>query len=74
MEINVLEALKIHDELNLEAQRLNSYIEKEPEGNLKNELLAIAAKTKELIVSIQKETESALVKIPESADKYIKRK
>lgn len=71
MEVNILEAIKIQETIYKETQRLKEYIEKEPEGNLKNQLLELLANTTELKCNIEKETALSLVKMPETADKYI---
>jgi hypothetical protein len=71
MEVNILEAIKIQEMVYKETQRLKSYIEKEPDGNLKDQLVALLAGTEGLAVKLQDETALSLVRLPEGADKYI---
>lgn len=72
MQVSILKALDAQNIINAEIMRLKGYIQAEPEGQLKEELTALLTSLDAARKGILKETEAAVVKVPEEAQKYIK--
>jgi hypothetical protein len=72
MQVNILKALDAQESIRQEIMRLKSYIDKEPEGQLKEGLSALLAGLEAARSGIYKEVEAAVVVIPKEVEKYIK--
>lgn len=72
MQVNILKALDTQEIINQEITRLKGYRTKEPEGQLKEALSALLTSLESARAGILKETEAAVVTIPEEAQKYVK--